>query len=172
MRESCQARWVSVWQLFCVKTMSDEMKKDSVYAVMGLIYKLLKKQNIVTDKFLQKVIHFDAATKARADALTEEEKVIWYMLMLMFKMIFAEAGNYYKFKEQDPEKFLFLNDKRPFYQSMNRVDLTRAYIFEQAVKELKELNFEGLKKKTGVLIDPKELGNAVRTDIMKRMQEV
>ncbi len=55
---------------------------------------------------------------------------------------------------------------------MNRVDLTRAYIFEQASKEAKEMNFQDLKKKTGVLIDPKDLGNVIRTNIIKLSQEV
>lgn len=152
--------------------MSDEIKKDAVYNVLSLIYKLLKKQNVVTESFVKKVVHFDASTKAKADALTEEEKVIWYMVMILFKAIFNEAGNYYRYKEQDPQKFLFLNNYRPFYQSMNRVDLTRAYIFEQAANDLKQLNFAELQTKTGVLIDPKDFGNAVRTDILRRAQEV
>lgn len=152
--------------------MSDEIKKDAVYNILGLIYKLLKKQNIITEHFVKKVVHFDASTKAKADALSEEEKVIWYMVMILFKAIFNEAGNYYRFKEQDPPKFLFLNNYRPFYQSMNRVDLTRAYIFEQAVQDLKQLNFQELQDKTGVLIDPKDFGNAVRSDVVRRTQEV
>jgi len=152
--------------------MSDEIKKDSVYNVFGLIYKLLKKQNVITEQFVKKVVHFDASTKAKADALSEEEKVIFYMVMVLFKAIFNEAGNYYRFKEQDPTKFLFLNNYRPFYQSMNRVDLTRAYIFEQAVQDLKQLNFQELQGKTGVLIDPKDFGNAVRSDIVRRTQEM
>ena len=152
--------------------MSDESKKDSVYNVLSLIYKLLKKQNVITDHLVKKVVHFDASTKARADALTEEEKVIWYMVMILFKAIFNEAGNYYRYKEQDPEKFLFLNNYRPFYQSMNRVDLTRAYIFEQAVADLKQLNFAELQGKTGILIDPKDFGNAVRSDVIRRTQEM
>ena len=152
--------------------MSEEIKKDSIYNVLGLIYKVLKKQNVITDEFVQRVVHFDATTKSVADGLTEEEKLIWFMVMLLFKIIFDEAGNYYKYKERDPEKFSFLNDKRPFYQSMNRVDLTRAYIFEQAVKEIKQMNFQDLKKKTGVLLEPKELGNLIRTDIVRRVKEV
>ncbi len=152
--------------------MSDESKKDSVYNVLGLIYKLLKKQNAITDHLIKKVVHFDASTKARADELTEEEKVIWFMILVLFKAIFNEAGNYYRYKEQAPDKFLFLNNYRPFYQSMNRVDLTRAYIFEQAVNDLKQINFAELKDKTGVLIDPKEFGNSVRADILRRTQEM
>ncbi len=152
--------------------MSDESKKDSVYNVLGLIYKLLKKQNAITEHLIKKVVHFDASTKARAEELTEEEKVIWFMILVLFKAIFNEAGNYYRYKEQAPDKFLFLNNYRPFYQSMNRVDLTRAYIFEQAVNDLKQINFAELKEKTGVLIDPKEFGNAVRTDILRRTQEM
>jgi hypothetical protein len=152
--------------------MSEEIKKDSIYNVLSLIYKVLKKQNVITDEFVQRVVHFDATTKSVADGLTEEEKLIWFMVMLLFKIIFDEAGNYYKYKERDPEKFSFLNDKRPFYQSMNRVDLTRAYIFEQAVKEIKQMNFQDLKKKTGVLLEPKELGNLIRTDIVRRVKEV
>ncbi len=152
--------------------MSDEIKKGSIYATMQLIYKVLKQRDIIGDIFIKKSVHIDASTQAKADELSEEEKVIWYMLMIMYKAVFDEAGRYYKFKESDPEKFHFLNDKRPFYQSMNRVDLTRAYIFEQASKEAKEMNFQGLKKKTGVLIDPKDLGNVIRTNIIKLSQEV
>jgi hypothetical protein len=152
--------------------MSEEIKKDSIYNVMGLIYKVLKKQELITDMFVQRAIHFDASTKERAAQLDEEEKLIWYMVMIMYKMIFNKAGNYYKYKEQDPEKFNFLNGKRPFYQSINRVDLTKSYIFEQAVKEIRHLNFQDLEKKTGVLLDPKQLGNVVRGDIIKRTQEV
>jgi hypothetical protein len=55
---------------------------------------------------------------------------------------------------------------------MNRVDLTRAYIFEQAVKEIKQMNFQELEQKTGVLLDPKQLGNTVRADIVRRTKEV
>ena len=102
---------------------------------------------MINDIFIKKAVHVDASTQARADELSEEEKVIWYMLMTMYKTVFDEAGRYYKYKESDPEKFHFLNDKRPFYQSMNRVDLTRAYIFEQAVKEAKEMTFKILRKK-------------------------
>jgi uncharacterized FlgJ-related protein len=153
--------------------MSEEIKKDSIYNVMRLVYKVLQKQELITDLFVQRVIHFDATTKAAAEKLTREEKLIWFMTMLMYKLVFDKAGNYYKYKEQDPEKFTFLNDKRPFYQSMNRVDLTRSYIiFEQAVNEIKQMNFQDLKKKTGVLLDPKEFGNIVRTDIIRRKQEV
>lgn len=152
--------------------MSEEIKKDSIYGVMGLIYKVLKKQNVITEAFIHKAIHFDASTKAYADRLSEEEKLIWYMLMLMYKLIFDKAGNYYKYKEKDPERFEFLNNKRPFYQSINRVDLTKAYIFEQAVREAKEMNFQDLEKKTGVLLDPKQLGNLARTEIVRRTQEV
>lgn len=152
--------------------MNEEIKKDSIYTVFALIYRVLKKQEVITELFLHRSIHFDAATRSIAERLTEEEKLIWYMVMIMYKEIFDQAGNYYKYKERDPEKFNFLNDKRPFYQSMNRVDLTRAYIFEQAVKELKQMNFQDLKKKTGVLLDPKELGNSIRADIVKRTKEV
>ena len=152
--------------------MSEEIKKDSIYTVFALIYRVLKKQDVITELFLQRSIHFDASTRPIAERLTEEEKLIWYMVMIMYKEIFDQAGNYYKYKERDPEKFNFLNDKRPFYQSMNRVDLTRAYIFEQAVKELKQMNFQDLKKKTGVLLDPKELGNIIRADVVKRTKEI
>ncbi|PIE34815.1 hypothetical protein CSA56_06675 [candidate division KSB3 bacterium] len=152
--------------------MVEEIQKDSVYAVMGLIYKVLKKQNVITDAFIERTIHVDASTKKKADELSEEEKLIWYMVMILFKIIFEEAGNYFKYKEQDPEKWTFLNENRPFYQSMNRVDLTRSYIFEKAISELKKVNFQGLKEKTGVLLDPKLLGNIVRADIVRRTQEV
>lgn len=152
--------------------MSEDIRKDSIYSVFALIYKVLKKQDVITDVFLQRSIHFDATTKPIYDGLTQEEKLIWYMVMLMYKVIFDRAGNYYKYKERDPEKFTFLNDKRPFYQSMNRVDLTRSYIFEQAIKELKEMNFQDLKQKTGISLDPKELGNLVRTDIVRRTKEI
>jgi hypothetical protein len=94
------------------------------------------------------------------------------MVMLMYKLIFDAAGNYYKYKQQDPEKFNFLNEKRPFYQSMNRVDLTRSYIFEQAIKEIKQMNFQDLKQKTGVSLDPKHVGNVVRSDVVRRTQEM
>ncbi len=154
--------------------MSEEIKKDSIYNVMGAIYKVLKKQNLITDLFIQQAIHVDASatTKEYAAKLTEENKLIWYMMMIMYKMVFDQAGNYYKFKEKDPQKFDFLNNKRPFYQSINRVDLTKAYIFEQAVKEIKHMNFQELEEKTGVLLDPKQLGNAVRSDIIRRMKEI
>lgn len=152
--------------------MSEEIKKDSIYTVFALIYRVLKKQEVITQPFLERSIHFDATTRSIAEQLTEEEKLIWYMVMILYKEIFNQAGNYYKYKERDPEKFNFLNDKRPFYQSMNRVDLTRSYIFEQAVKELKQMNFQDLKKKTGILFDPKELGNLIRTDIVKRTKEI
>lgn len=152
--------------------MSEEIKKDSIYNVMRVIYKVLKKQDLVNDSFLQRAIHFDASTKAKFDQLSEEDKLIWYMVMLMYKLIFDEAGNYYKYKEQDPEKFNFLNDKRPFYQSMNRVDLTRSYIFEQAIKEIKQMNFQDLKQKTGVSLDPKHIGNIVRSDVVRRTQQM
>ncbi|MBD3307321.1 hypothetical protein GF339_12845 [candidate division KSB3 bacterium] len=147
------------------------MKKDSVYNVMALIYKVLKKQNLISETFLQRSIHSDPSTKAKLDQLSEEEQMIWYMVMIMYKVIFDKAGNYYRYKEHDPEKFKFLNDKRPFYQSMNRVDLTRSYIFEQAVEELKQLDFQGLEQKTGIRLDPKQLGNIVRNDIVRRTQE-
>jgi hypothetical protein len=154
--------------------MSADIKKDSVYSVMGAIYKVLKKQNLITDLFLHRVIHADASAKTKeyAATLTEEEKVIWYMVMVMYKMIFEQAGNYYKYKERDPQKFEFLNNKRPFYQSINRVDLTKAYIFEQAVQEIKQMNFQELEEKTGILLDAKLLGNTVRTEIVRRTKEV
>ena len=152
--------------------MSEEIKKDSVYNVMRLIYKLLKKQNLISEVFLQRTIHFDASTKQKFDQLTEEDKLVWYMVMLLFKIIFEEAGNYYKYKEKDPEKFVFLNDYRPFYQSMNRVDLTRSAIFEQAVSDIKQLSFDDLKRKTGVTVDPKDFGNVVRGDVNRRTQEI
>ena len=152
--------------------MSDEIKKGSVYATMQVIYKILKQKDLISDVFMKKAVHFDASTQEKANALSEEEKVIWYMLMIMYKVVFDEAGRYYKYKESDPEKFHFLNDKRPFYQSMNRVDLTRSYIFEQAAREAKEMDFKGLEEKTGVLIDPKELGNIVRTSVVRLSQEI
>lgn len=152
--------------------MSEEIKKDSIYNVFTLVYRVLKKQDVITDVFIERTIHFDPTTKPIAERLSEEEKLIWYMTMLMFKVIFDRAGNYYKYKERDPEKFNFLNDKRPFYQSMNRVDLTRSYIFEQAISEIKQMNFQDLKKKTGVTLDPKEIGNIIRTDIVKRTKEI
>ncbi len=152
--------------------MSEEIKKDSVFATLQLIYRVLKKKELVTDAFIQKSIHYDASTKPLFEELSEEDKLIWYIVMVMFKMIFDEAGNYYKYKEKDPEKFKFLNEMRPFYQSMNRVDLTRAYIFEQAVHELKQVNFQGLHQKTGVTIDPKHLGNVIRSDIIRRTQQM
>jgi hypothetical protein len=127
---------------------------------------------VITDIFIERTIHFDPTTQPIADRLSEEEKLIWYMTMFMFKIIFDRAGNYYKYKERDPEKFNFLNDKRPFYQSMNRVDLTRSYIFEQAIREIKQMNFQDLKKKTGVTLDPKEIGNIIRADIVKRTKEM
>lgn len=152
--------------------MSEEIKKDSIYSVCVVIYKVLKKQEVITNIFIERTIHFDPTTRPIAERLSEEEKMIWYMTMLMFKVIFDRAGNYYKYKEHDLEKFNFLNDKRPFYQSMNRVDLTRSYIFEQAVGELKQMNFQDLKQKTGILLDPKELGNIIRADIVKRTKEI
>jgi hypothetical protein len=154
--------------------MSEDIKKDSVYNTMSAIYKVLKKQNLITDLLIQKVIHADASAKTKEDAakLTEEEKIIWYTVMVTFKLIFDLAGNYYKYKEKDPEKFKFLNDKRPFYQSMNRVDLTRAYIFEQAIQELKQMNFQDLERKTGILLDAKQIGNAVRSEIVRKSKEV
>ena len=152
--------------------MSDEIRKGSIYATMQVIYKLLKQRDVINDVFMKKAIHVDASTQSRANEMSEEEKVIWYMLMMMYKVVFDEAGKFYKYKESDPEKFYFLNDKSPFYQSMNRVDLTRAYIFEQAAKEAKEMNFKDLEKKTGVLVDPKELGNVVRTGILRLSQEM
>ena len=154
--------------------MSADIKKDSVYNTMSAIYKVLKKQNLITDLLIQKVIHADASakTKEAAAKLTEEEKIIWYTVMVTFKLIFDRAGNYYKYKEKDPEKFKFLNDKRPFYQSMNRVDLTRAYIFEQAIQELKQMNFQDLEGKTGILLDAKQIGNAVRSEIVRKSKAV
>ena len=139
---------------------------------MLLIYRVLKKKELISEAFMKKGFHADASTQARADELSEEEKVIWYMTMLLFKDIFDKAGNYYKFKEKDPDKFLFLNDNRPFYQSMNRVDFTRSYIFEKAVGALKEMTFQDLEKKTGVLIEPKELGNVVRSGILRLTREM
>jgi len=152
--------------------MSEEIKKDSVYAMMQRIYNVLKKKDLITDILLKRSIHFDASTKARFEQLTEEDKVIWFMILVLYKIVFDKVGTYYKYKEKDPEKFNFLNDKRPFYQSMNRVDLTRAYIFEQAEKEIKEMNFQDLEKKTSVLLDPKELANAIRVDILRRTQGI
>ena len=154
--------------------MSEGIKKDSIYNIMLAIYKVLKKQELITDLFMQRAVHIDASTttKEYAAKLTEEDKVIWYMVMIMYKMVFEQAGNYYKFKESDPTKFDFLNDKRPFYQSINRVDLTKAYIFEQAIEEIKEMNFQDLEAKTGVLIDPKQLGNTVRNVVVRKTKEV
>ncbi len=152
--------------------MSEEIKKDSVYAMMQRIYNVLKKKDLITDILLKRSIHFDASTKARFEQLTEEDKVIWFMILVLYKIVFDKVGTYYKYKEKDPEKFNFLNDKRPFYQSMNRVDLTRAYIFEQAEKEIKEMNFQDLEKKTSVLLDPKELANVIRANILRRTQEM
>ena len=94
------------------------------------------------------------------------------MIMILYKMIFEQAGNYYKYKESDPQKFEFLNNKRPFYQSVNRVDLTKAYIFEQAETELKQMNFQELEGKTGILLDPKQIGNKIRSDVVRRTKEV
>ena len=124
--------------------------------------------------FIQRAIHVDASTKTKeyAATLTEEDKLIWFMVMILYKMVFEQAGNYYKFKESDPQKFEFLNGKRPFYQSINRLDLTKAYIFEQAIKEIKAMNFQDLEEKTGVLLDPKQLGNMVRSDIVRRTKEI
>ncbi|PID57855.1 hypothetical protein CSB45_06450 [candidate division KSB3 bacterium] len=147
------------------------MKKGSVYLAMQVIYKLLKQKEIISDAFIQKAIHVDVSTQERADKMSEEEQVIWYMLMVMYKMIFDEAGRYYKYKESDPEKFHFLNGKSPFYQSMNRVDLTRSYIFEQAEKEAKDMTFKDLEQKTGVLLDPKKLGNVIRMNIIRLSQD-
>lgn len=154
--------------------MSEEIKKDSIYSVMGAIYKVLKKQGLVTDTFMQRAVHVDASTttKEYAAKLTEEDKLIWYMVMIMYKIVFEQAGNYYKYKEGDPQKFDFLNGKRPFYQSINRVDLTKAYIFEQAIEEVKKMNFQDLETKTGVLLDPKQLGNTVRNVIIRKTKEV
>jgi hypothetical protein len=154
--------------------MSEEAKRDSIYNVMGVIYKVLKQQELITDEFVQRVVHADASAKSKeylAD-LTEEEKMIWYMIMLMYKIVFEQAGNYYKYKESAPERFTFLNNKRPFYQSVNRVDLTKAYIFEQATQEIQQMNFKDLEEKTGVLLDPKQLGNKVRTDVVRRNKEM
>jgi hypothetical protein len=154
--------------------MSEEIKKDSIYNVMGAIYKVLKKQELITDLFIQRAVHIDnsAKTKEYAATLNEEDKLIWYMVMVMYKMVFEQAGNYYKYKEKDPKKFDFLNNKRPFYQSINRVDLTKAYIFEQAIKEIKHMNFQDLEESTGVLLDPKQLGNAIRGEIVRKTKEV
>jgi hypothetical protein len=154
--------------------MSEEIKKDSIYNIMLAIYKVLKKQELITDLFMQRAVHIDASTttKEYAAKLTEEDKVIWYMVMIMYKMVFEQAGNYYKFKESDPTKFDFLNNKRPFYQSINRVDLTKAYIFEQAIEEIKEMNFQDLEANTGVLLDPKQLGNTVRNVVIRKTKEV
>jgi hypothetical protein len=154
--------------------MSAEIKKDSIYNVMGAIYKVLKKQELITDLFMQRAVHVDASTttKEYAAKLTEEDKIIWYMIMIMYKMVFEQAGNYYKYKESDPQKFDFLNGKRPFYQSINRVDMTKAYIFEQAVEEIKGMNFQDLETKTGILLDPNQLGNAVRNVVIRKTKEV
>ena len=65
------------------RIMGEEIKKDSVYNVMRLIYKVLKKQELVNELFLQRAIHFDASTKAKAEQLSEEDKLVWYMVMLM-----------------------------------------------------------------------------------------
>lgn len=155
--------------------MSEEAnKRDCIYNVMGVIYKVLKQQELITDAFIHRVVHADASAKSKEYLanLTEEEKMIWYMIMIMYKIIFEKAGNYYKFKESAPHRFEFLNDKRPFYQSVNRVDLTKAYIFEQATEEIKQMNFQDLEEKTGVLLDPKQLGNKVRADVIRRTKEV
>jgi len=154
--------------------MNAETKKDSIYNVMGAIYKVLKKQNLITDLLIQRVVHADASAKTKESAaqLTEEEKLIWYMVVIMYKEIFEKAGNYYKFKESDPKKFEFLNNKRPFYQSINRVDLTKAYIFEQVVQELKYLNFQDLEERTGVRLDLTQLGNMIRSEIVRKTKEV
>jgi hypothetical protein len=154
--------------------MSTEGKRDSIYNVMGLIYKVLKQQELVTDLFLARIVHADASAKSKQylAELSNEDKIIWYMIMIMYKIVFEEAGNYYKYKESDPEKFTFLNNKRPFYQSVNRVDLTKAYIFEQAFEEIKNMNFQDLESKTGVKLDPKTLGNKVRNDVVRRTKEI
>jgi hypothetical protein len=154
--------------------MGAEDKRDSIYNVMGLIYKVLKQQDLVTDLFLERVVHADASAKSKQylAELSSEDKIIWYMIMIMYKIVFEEAGNYYKYKESDPEKFTFLNNKRPFYQSVNRVDLTKAYIFEQAFEEIKNMNFQDLESKTGVKLDPKTLGNKVRNDVVRRTKEI
>lgn len=154
--------------------MSTEIKRDSIYSVMGVIYKVLKQQELIDDIFMLSAIHADASAKSKEymQNLTEEEKMIWYMIMIMYKIVFEQAGNYYKFKEEDPQKFEFLNNKRPFYQSVNRVDLTKAYIFEQVTEEIKQMNFQDLEQKTGVLLDPKQVGNRVRADILRRKKEV
>lgn len=154
--------------------MSDDIKRDSIYTVMDAIYKVLKQKEILTDVFLQRVVHADASAKSKEylAKLSEEDKVIWYMIMIMYKIIFEQAGNYYKLKESAPEKFEFLNNKRPFYQSINRIDLTKAYIFEQAAEEIKQMSFQDLERKTGVALDPKELGNKIRSDIIRRTKEV
>jgi hypothetical protein len=154
--------------------MSTEIKRDSIYSVMDVIYKVLKQQNVITDGFVKLVVHSDASAKSKEylAKLTEENKLTWYMIMIMYKIIFEQAGNYYKYKETDAPKFEFLNNKRPFYQSVNRVDLTKAYIFEQAESEIKQMNFQDLEAKTGILLDAKQLGNKVRADIIRRTKEV
>ncbi len=146
--------------------------KNTVYSIMQTIYKILKKKDLIADIFLERVIHFDASTKTRFDQLTEEDKVIWYMVLIMYKEIFEKVGNYYGFKEKAPEKFNFLNDKRPLYKTMNRVDLTRAYVFEQAEAELKQMDFKDLQAKTSVLVDPKELADIVRKGIIQKSKEL
>ncbi len=72
--------------------MSEEIKKDSIYSVCVVIYKVLKKQEVITDIFIERTIHFDPTTRPIAERLSEEEKMIWYMTMLMFKVIFDRAG--------------------------------------------------------------------------------
>ncbi len=151
--------------------MSEE-SKTTVYAILQKIYKILKQRDVITDLFVQRVVHYDASTKERYDKLTEEDKIIWYMILIMYKEIFEKAGSYFKYKEKDPEKFNFLNDKRPLYKTMNRVDLTRAYIFEQAEEEAKHMDFKDLERKTSVLVDPKEFAEVVRRDIIKRTSEL
>lgn len=154
--------------------MGAEEKKKSIYDVMAVIYRVLKKQDLLSEVFLSRIIHADASSKTKEylEKLSEEERVIWYMIMIMYKLIFEEAGNYYKYKEEDPKKFAFLNDKRPFYQSINRVDLTKAYIFEQAMQEIKEMNFDDLEDCTGIRLDPNIVGNKVRADVVRRTKEM
>ncbi len=154
--------------------MGAEEKKDSIYNVMSVIYKVLKKQDLLSELFLSRIVHADASAKSKEylEKLTEEERVVWYMIMIMYKIVFEEAGNYYKYKESDPKKFAFLNDKRPFYQSINRVDLTKAYIFEQAMAEIKAMNFQELEDNTGVQLNPNIVGNRVRADVVRRTKEM
>jgi hypothetical protein len=154
--------------------MADEIKKDSIYNVLDVIYKVLKQQELANELFVQRIVHADASAKSKEylAKLTEKDKMVWYMIMILYKLVFEQAGNYYKYKESDPQKFEFLNNKRPFYQSVNRVDLTKAYIFEQAETELKQMNFQEFEAKTGILLDPKQIGNKIRGDVVRRTKEM